>query len=251
MYSVYTPVLCAVLPRSCKKITMYRGSLTLISVIIPTLNEAANIVATLQSLQAMRQRGNEVIVVDGGSSDATTSLAAPLADRIIHSNAGRARQMNAGAATARGDILWFLHADTIPDEKADCLIRNAVLKKSGRWGYFHVRLSGHHPPLRMIETCMNIRTRLTAVATGDQGIFVEADLFRAVGGFADIPLMEDIEISKKLKQLGRPARIASPLTTSSRRWEENGVFATILLMWRLRLAWFLGANPEKLARRYR
>ncbi len=230
-------------------VKLWRGA-KLISVIIPALNEAQNIVETLKRLQAMRARGHEVILVDGGSRDATASKAAPLVDSVVHASAGRARQMNVGAAKARGDILWFLHADTLADENADCLISDAVLKQDRRWGYFHVRLSGHHPPLRMIETCMNFRTRFTAVATGDQGIFVKADLFHAVDGFADIPLMEDIEISQKLKQLGRPARIADPLVTSSRRWEKNGVITTILLMWRLRLAWFLGANPEKLARRY-
>lgn len=223
----------------------------LISVIIPTLNEAAYIDTTLQRLQAMRQRGNEVILADGGSSDATVHLAAPLVDKVIHSARGRARQMNAGAAQASGNILWFLHADTRAERNADCLIHDAMLKDACRWGYFHVQLSGHHPLLRIVETGMNLRTRLTAIATGDQGIFVETELFLATGGFADIPLMEDIKLSQQLKRYTRPARIKTPLNTSSRRWEKNGVISTILLMWRLRLAWFLGARPENLAKLYR
>ncbi len=223
----------------------------MISVIVPALNEENCIVAMLQRLQAMRKRGNEVVLVDGGSTDATCLLAVSLVDKIVHARRGRARQMNAGAGHARGDILWFLHADTLAPGNPDLLIRHSVVKMAHRWGYFHVRLSGRHPLLRMVEAGMNLRTCLTAIATGDQGIFVTRELFHDAGGFADLPLMEDIELCGRLKRRQRPARIATALVTSSRRWEQRGILRTILLMWRLRLAWCCGVRPEELARRYR
>jgi len=223
----------------------------MISVIIPALNEEDRIAATLQRLQVMRSRGNEVILVDGGSTDSTTRLAAPLVDKIVRSEPGRALQMNTGAEQASGEILWFLHADTLARKNSDLLIHHAVLKMTHRWGYFHVRLSGRHPLLRMVETGMNLRTCLTAIATGDQGIFVTKDLYQTAGGFAKLPLMEDIELCQRLKRRHHPARISTPLVTSSRRWEQRGILRTILLMWRLRLAWFFGASPENLARLYR
>ncbi len=222
-----------------------------ISIIIPTLNEAESIAATLNPLQVMRARGHEVIVVDGGSTDATINLAAPLTDAVIDSAPGRATQMNAGAAKASGDVLWFLHADTLAPESADRDIGHA-LEGGFAWGRFPVRLSGSHPLLRIVERMMNLRSCLTGIATGDQGIFVRRDLFEAIGGFAPIPLMEDIDLSRRLKrQAGRPACLKRRLVTSSRRWETNGMVATILLMWRLRLAYALGADPAALARRYR
>ena len=221
-----------------------------LSIIIPTLNEAGQIAATLAPLQPMRGRGGEVIVADGGSEDATVAIATPLCDRVISAPRGRARQMNAGAATARGAVLWFLHADTLAPSDADLTVLDSVTK-GALWGRFAVRLSGSHPALRIIERMMNLRSCLTAIATGDQGLFVRRDAFARVGGYRDLPLMEDIELSRALKRLGHPACLRQTVVTSSRRWEQHGIWRTVLLMWRLRLRWFLGADAESLARRYR
>ncbi|HEU0188234.1 MAG TPA: TIGR04283 family arsenosugar biosynthesis glycosyltransferase [Gallionellaceae bacterium] len=221
-----------------------------ISVIIPALNEAANISGVLQALAPLRSRGHEVIVVDGGSSDGTPALAAPLADRVLHAQKGRALQMNAGARAAKGDVLWFLHADTLPPPDADKLILAALAQGGRVWGHFDVRLSGAGALLRMVAFMMNRRSRLSGIATGDQGIFVLREVFERAGGFPEIPLMEDIALSRALKKYSRPAHAAQGLVTSSRRWEQRGVWRTILLMWRLRLAYFFGADPHKLGGLY-
>nr|VFK17545.1 MAG: transferase 2, rSAM/selenodomain-associated [Candidatus Kentron sp. LPFa] len=226
---------------------------TPLSIIIPTRDEASGIVATLLPLQGMRERGGEVIVVDGESRDDTIERATPLADRVLIAKPGRARQMNAGAETARGEVLWFLHADTIAPQDADRIVLNALV--DGRaWGRFAVRLSGEqrHPLLWLVARMMNLRSCLTGIATGDQGIFMRRSAFDRVGGFPEIALMEDIAISRGLKGIaGRPACVATRIITASRRWEEHGILHTISLMWSLRLAFFLGADPERLARRYR
>jgi len=220
-----------------------------LSVIVPTLNEAASIGDTLQPLQALRSRGHEVILVDGGSEDDTLQLAAGLADLCISAPSGRARQMNAGAAAARGDVLWFLHADTRAAPAADRVIA-AACATPGCWGRFDVHLSGRQPLLRVVERLMNLRSRMTGIATGDQGIFVSRALFERVGGFPDLPLMEDIELSKRLRRIRRPLCLSQQLVTSSRRWERRGIVRTIALMWYLRLAYFLGVPAERLALRY-
>lgn len=221
-----------------------------ISVIVPALNEAACIAAVLQALSPLRRRGHEVIVVDGGSSDGTPMLAAPLADRVLHAPKGRALQMNVGAHTATGDVLWFLHADTLPPSGADETILAALAQGNRGWGHFDVRLSGAGILLRMVATLMNRRSRLVGIATGDQGLFVRREVFEHAGGFPEIPLMEDIALSRMLKRVSRPACVAQELVTSSRRWEQRGIWRTILLMWRLRLAYFLGVDPHKLAGQY-
>lgn len=222
----------------------------MLSVIIPTLNEAAGIDRTLRAVQALRTWGHEIIVVDGGSLDATVDVAAPLADKIIRAAHGRARQMNAGAAIAHGDILVFLHADTRLPGDADRAIAKALRKKQRQWGRFDIRLSGRHPLLRVVERAMNLRSRLTGISTGDQAIFVRRCVFEQVGGFADIPLMEDIALSRVLRRLSRPVRINKKAITSSRRWEQQGIVRTIVKMWVLRLRYFLGADPAMLARHY-
>ncbi len=221
-----------------------------ISVIIPALNEAAQITEVLQALASLRRRGHEVIVVDGGSSDGTPALADPLADQVLHATKGRALQMNAGAHAATGDVLWFLHADTMPLPDADEAILAALAQGNRGWGHFDVRLSGASILLRMVAALMNRRSRLSGIATGDQGIFVRRELFDLTGGFPEIPLMEDIALSRLLKKHSCPACIAQELVTSSRRWEQRGIWRTIFLMWRLRLAYFLGADPRKLAGQY-
>lgn len=222
-----------------------------VSVIVPALNEGSAIAATLAPLQHARAAGHEVIMVDGGSTDATVERARPLADRIITSPPGRATQQNAGAAVATGDVLWFLHADTLAPADAIDTLCDALADGRRCWGRFDVRLSGNRWPFRVIERAMNLRSCLTRIATGDQGIFVTRPAFEAVGGFAEIPLMEDVALSKRLRRHGAPACLKTRLVTSSRRWEQHGIARTVLLMWRLRLAYALGATPAALAERYR
>lgn len=218
-----------------------------LSIIVPALDEAAGIQATLQALAPLRQRGHEVIVVDGGSSDETAALAAAGADRVVSASRGRARQMNAGAGFAAGEALVFLHADTRLPLQADRLIGQALERRS--WGRFDVRIEGGLA-LALVAFLMNWRSRLTGIATGDQAIFARRSAFESIGGFPDLPLMEDIEISTRLKRLSPPACIRQRAVTSGRRWQRHGVLPTILLMWRLRLAYFFGARPDELARRY-
>lgn len=219
-----------------------------LSIVIPALNEADSIGSRLQQLLPLRQRGAEVIVVDGGSHDATPDMASPHSDRVIAAGRGRARQMNAGAAIARGDTLLFLHADTGLPPDADHLIAAALSHRE--WGRFDVIIAGRHPMLPVIAAMMNVRSRLTGIATGDQAIFVRSNLFESVGGFPEIPLMEDIALSRLLRQRSAPACLRARAITSGRRWERQGVWRTILLMWRLRLAYFLGADPSTLAVQY-
>jgi rSAM/selenodomain-associated transferase 2 len=222
----------------------------MLSIIIPVLNEAANIAAALEALAPLRARGVEVIVIDGGSRDATVALAAPLADHVITSERGRAVQMNAGAAVARGDVLLFLHADTRLPIDAEALIRNGLAQSGRAWGRFDVTVEGRHPMLPVIAAAMNARSRVTGITTGDQAMFVTREAFAAAGGFPPIALMEDIAFARALKRISRPLPLKARVMTSGRRWEARGVVRTIVLMWRLRLAYFLGASPEELARRY-
>jgi rSAM/selenodomain-associated transferase 2 len=220
-----------------------------LSVVIPALNEAAYIADTLQQLQALRARGHEVILVDGGSEDDTLQRAAALVDRCLTAPAGRARQMNAGAAAASGDILWFVHADTrVAPASAQAIL--ATCGKADCWGHCDVRLSGRQPLLRLVERLMNLRSRVTGIATGDQAMFVTRAWFDRVGGFPEQPLMEDIELSKRLRRIQRPLCLRHKVVTSSRRWEQQGIVRTIGLMWALRLAYFLGVPAERLAVRY-
>ncbi len=217
---------------------------------LPILNEEAQVAACLGALQPLRGQNCELIVADGGSRDRSVALAEPLADRVVVGPRGRAAQMNAGARQANGDILWFLHADSLPPPDASSLIGAALAGRERGWGRFDVRLSGRRPSLRMVEFSMNLRSRLTGIATGDQGIFVRRDLFERIGGYPPIALMEDIALSRALKRYGRPVCLRQRVLTSSRRWERDGIARTILLMWRLRLAYFLGTDPDRLARSY-
>jgi len=220
------------------------------SIIVPVLDEAPGIAAALEALAPMRRAGASVIVVDGGSRDATRTLAAPLADRVIEAPRGRASQMNAGARECGGDILVFLHADSVlPPNALDAI--GAGLKRTARdWGRFDVAIAGADPLLSLVALLMNARSRLTGVATGDQAIFVRREAFDAIGGFPEIPLMEDVAISKKLLGRTRPLALEDRVVTSGRRWERHGTMRTIFLMWRLRMAYALGADPRRLARRY-
>ena len=221
-----------------------------ISVVVPVLDEAGTLARSLLPLQSVRGRDVEVIVADGGSRDDTRRIARPLCDRVLHAARGRARQMNAGAAAAHGEVLLFLHADT----RLPCgwirMVRDALGHRGREWGRFDVRLDGAHPMLRVVERAMNLRSRLSGIATGDQAIFVTRAAFRRAGGFPDIALMEDVALSRALRSRSRPSCLRAAVTTSSRRWESNGIARTIVLMWRLRLEYAFGADPERLARRY-
>jgi rSAM/selenodomain-associated transferase 2 len=221
-----------------------------ISIIVPALDEAAGIERTLAALRPLRARGAEVVVVDGGSRDATKALAAPLADRVLEAPRGRASQMNAGAGASAGAILLFLHADTRLPVGALEAIESALADPGRAWGRFDVRIEGRVACLGVVAALMNARSRLTGIATGDQAMFVRRAAFEAAGGFPPIPLMEDVALSKRLKRISRPACLHLRATTSGRRWERDGALATIALMWRLRLAYALGADPRQLARRY-
>lgn len=220
-----------------------------ISIIIPVLNEAATIQSFLQALQPLREHGHEVVLVDGHSKDNTTDLARPLVDRMFSSQAGRARQQILGAKMATGQVLLFLHADTKLPEQADQIILSA-LAGGFFWGRFNVRLSGSHWLLRVIEKMMNWRSCLTGIATGDQSIFVSKMLYHDVHGMPLIELMEDIEFSKRLLKLCKPACLNSIVVTSSNRWEQNGILKTVFFMWGLRLQYFFGVKPEQLVKKY-
>jgi rSAM/selenodomain-associated transferase 2 len=221
-----------------------------LSIIVPVLDEAAGIAAALEALKPFRQRGVEVIVVDGGSRDRTVELARPLADRTITAPRGRGAQMNAGAAIATGDVLLFLHADTTLPPDVDGLLLEAMRDSTWQWGRFDTRIEGGNPLLAMVAGFMNWRSLITGIATGDQAMFVRRTAFDAAGGFPDIPLMEDVALSKRLKRIGRPLGLAARVVTSGRRYHERGVIRMILLMWRLRFEYFLGVEPAALARRY-
>ena len=222
-----------------------------ISVVVPALNEAGGIVRALQALQPWRAAGHEVIVVDGGSSDTTRYLCEGLADRVLDARPGRAGQMNAGARTARGDTVLFLHADTrLPAAAAEAI--DAALGDGGsHWGRFDVTIAGASPWLPLVAWFMNHRSRWTGIATGDQAIFVRRVSFEAIGGFPEQPLMEDIELSRRLLSIGRPACLRLRAVTSGRRWDQRGAWRTIVLMWRLRFMYWLGTPPERLAEWYR
>jgi rSAM/selenodomain-associated transferase 2 len=220
-----------------------------LSVVIPALNEAADIRAALQALAPLVARGAQVVVADGGSTDDTVALANGV--QVVHARRGRALQMNAGAQQASGDLLLFLHADTRLPPNADRLIQQALASGPQAWGRFDVCIEGQPRMLRVIAAFMNRRSRWTGIATGDQALFMTRAAFDAVGGFPAQPLMEDIEMSRRLLKLSRPACLRARVVTSGRRWETRGVWRTVLLMWRLRLAYWRGAAPERLAELYR
>ena len=221
-----------------------------LAIVIPVLNEADGIEKFLSSLQSMRAAGHEIIIADGGSGDGTAQRAAPLTDQLIQCPRGRAVQMNAGAALARGDVLLFLHADCQLPHDSAALILDGLKHQRRRWGRFDIKLSGDRFMFRVVAWFMNTRSRLSRISTGDQGLFVERALFASIGGFPVIALMEDIAITKRLKQIAAPLCLNATITTSSRRWEKNGVWRTIWLMWRLRYAYWRGVDPADLARIY-
>jgi rSAM/selenodomain-associated transferase 2 len=222
-----------------------------ISIIVPVLNESTALPALLERLLPLQQQSCEVLLVDGGSVDDSVGLIEAAGFRVLQSEWGRARQMNAGAALATGDVLLFLHVDTELPYGAIACVHEALANGKQRWGRFDVRISGRHWMLPVIASMMNLRSRLTGIATGDQAMFVGRASFDAVGGFANLPLMEVIELSGRLRRITRPACIAHRVTTSGRRWETRGVWRTMVLMWCLRWNYWRGVAPELLARAYR
>ena len=224
-----------------------------ISIIIPVLNDELALSETLSHLQSFRLHGHEIIVVDGGSRDNTLVFAYDAADTVIVSRPGRALQMNSGATVATGQLLLFLHSDTQLPENAETILLSLAENNTGRnlWGRFDIRLSGSRFVFRLIEALVNLRSRLSSIATGDQAIFITPTLFERSGGFPEIALMEDVELSKRLVKITPPVCLRDKVITSSRRWETRGVVRTVLLMWRLRLLYFFGVSPDRLKRMYR
>lgn len=232
-------------PMSCQQ-----GWARRLGIIVPVRNEAAVLERALAPLQALRSQGVELIVVDGCSRDASAALARPLADRVLCTRAGRARQLNAGAVASRRSLLLFLHVDTgLPEGAVPALL--AALDGGFDWGRFDVSIEPATPLLRVVATMMNLRSRASGICTGDQALFMRREAYDAVGGFPQQELMEDVEISRRLRRLGRPASLRLRVRTSSRRWLRHGVVRTVLLMWWLRLRYALGARPADLARLYR
>jgi rSAM/selenodomain-associated transferase 2 len=221
-----------------------------LSIVIPALDEAASLARVLPTLVA-REPAAEVLVVDGGSADDSRAAVARVPSvRWLSSPRGRARQMNAGARAARGDILLFLHADTVLPEGAGKAILATLADAGTVGGRFDVRLDSRRPLLALVGWLMNRRSRLTGICTGDQGIFVRRTVFEALGGYPDIPLMEDVELTRRLKRHGRLVALPLRVVTSARKWEREGVLRTIVLMWALRLLYALGVSPARLHRCY-
>jgi rSAM/selenodomain-associated transferase 2 len=221
-----------------------------LSIVIPALNEQAHIAQVLAGLAPLRAQGVEIIVVDGGSTDGTPACCTGACDALLAASRGRARQMNAGASVAQSDTLLFLHADTLLPPEALALVQAALEHRA--WGRFDVRIAGRSRWLPIVAALMNLRSRLTGIATGDQALFMRREAFAAVGGFPDQPLMEDVEICKRLrKQAGAPACLRERVTTSGRRWDERGAWRTIVLMWRLRWWYWRGVGADRIAEAYR
>ena len=231
-------------------VRLFVNNMKSLSIIIPVLNEQENIRGLLKLLQPARGDGAELIVVDGGSSDLSCEYAESLCDHLVHSERGRARQMNAGAAVASGKLLWFLHADSIPSDAALDRLRKICDSGENVWGRFDISLSGSHFLLKIVAFMMNIRSGVTGIATGDQGIFMHRNLFEKIKGFPDLLLMEDISMCSELKKIRMPLCCREKLVTSSRRWEEKGIWRTIMLMWWIRLSYATGRDPKKLHQQY-
>lgn len=221
-----------------------------LAIIVPMLNERASLPALLEHLRSWRDQGVEVILVDGGSEDSSALSARASGFRVVDAPRGRARQMNAGAAASQAQGLLFLHADTRLPPTALQQVERALAKAALVWGRFDVQIDGRSRLLSLVGWMMNLRSRLSGIATGDQAIFISRAAFERVGGFPDQPLMEDIEISKRLKRLARPICLRQRVTTSGRRWDSRGPLRTILLMWQLRWAYWRGCPAERLAERY-
>lgn len=218
-----------------------------VSIIIPALNEGKQLNQLLDSIQNWREEGHEIILVDGGNDDKSFITTGHLVDKVLKTSPGRATQMNEGARHAHNEILFFLHADSVVDDNCISAIIQGLQMSNNVWGRFDIKLSGTHWMLRIIERMMNIRSRITGIATGDQGIFVYRKIFTQINGYANIELMEDIEISRRLKRISRPVCLDTRIITSSRKWEQKGILKTVILMWLLRLAFYIGVSPRRLS----
>ncbi len=221
-----------------------------LSIVMPVLNEAPHVREALAPLQPLRARGHQVIVVDGGSSDGTLGQLDGLVDLAIATSRGRATQLNAGLERAAGEVVLFLHADTVLPAHADEHIQAGLAVAGRAWGRFDVAIVGRSLLLPIVAATMNLRSRLTGIATGDQAIFALRSALNSIGGVPGLALMEDIELSKRLKRVSPPACLRERVATSGRRWDLDGSLRTIVLMWALRLAYYLGVSPEWLARTY-
>ncbi len=229
--------------------TSSKSSFTL-SIIVPILNEVKSLPRLLEQLLPYQRQGHEILIVDGGSDDGSANLVNTVGFKLISSEVGRARQMNAGAAAAKGDVLLFLHADTELPPAADLCIEQALAQSGRQWGRFDVRITGASWMFLVIATMMNWRSKFTGIATGDQAIFVRRSAFFEVGQFPHQALMEDIALSKALKKIGMPVCLRARVSTSGRRWEKHGIWSTIFLMWRLRWLYWLGRSPQELKKLY-
>lgn len=226
-----------------------------VSIVVPVLNEIETLPELLRHLSRLGKSNAihyDIVLVDGGSHDGTVQAATQAGFRVVSSPKGRARQMNAGASATRGDILLFLHADTRLPQNALEQVHSALGQADqASWGRFNVRITGDAFMLKIVARMMNLRSRITGIATGDQAMFIHRSLFDEVGGFPDLPLMEDIELSSSLRRIQHPVCLRSKVITSGRRWIDNGVWKTIVLMWQLRWAYWRGVPAEQLAERYR
>ncbi|WP_027854968.1 TIGR04283 family arsenosugar biosynthesis glycosyltransferase [Marinobacterium litorale] len=222
-----------------------------LSIIVPILNEAEALPGLLDQCSRLQNQGCEVVLVDGGSDDGSVALVHARGFKVVAAPRGRARQMNAGATQSTGELLLFLHADTRLSDQCLEQLKHHLNLTPVVWGRFNVRISGRSVMLPIIARLMNLRSRLSGIATGDQAIFISRVAFDQVGGFPDQPLMEDIEISSRLRKLAPPTCLPGPVFTSGRRWDRNGAWKTIFLMWQLRWAYWRGTTAETLARRYR
>jgi len=221
-----------------------------ISIIIPVFNEKQQLPELLERLLVVTAYGHEIIIVDGGSTEKYEPVDSVPGLKMLTAEKGRARQMNVGALHAEGEIFWFIHADSGFLYPLESYLRSLTELSERQWGRFNVRLDGNRRVYRLIEWMMNWRSSLSGIATGDQGIFVHRQLFNEAGCFSDIAIMEDIDLCKKLKKFSSPVIKKRCLTTSSRRWEQGGVLRTIFLMWKMRVLFFFGWDPDKLVKMY-
>ncbi len=238
----------------------FDSTLNNVSIVIPILNESESLSRLLAHLAQLQPLPQQVILVDGGSTDDSVMLAKQTIKRltsanklvlnwqIVESTAGRAAQMNAGAALATGEVLLFLHADTLLPR--DAIAQVVAATKTAQWGRFDVRLDSDQPMLKLVSTMINLRSRLSAIATGDQAIFITRALFEQLGGYPEQPLMEDVELCKRLKGVAKPACLNSKVTTSARRWQQHGTWRTIGLMWQLRFDYWRGVSADNIKARY-
>ncbi len=222
-----------------------------LSIIIPVLNEERFLAGNRERLVSLLQEGHEILVVDGGSQDNSVDIARALGCRVFSTRASRGHQLGYGASHSKGDVLLFLHADTHLPSHAAQVIAQALAKPESLWGRFDVRFSNPSPVFQVIAWFMNKRSCLTGIATGDHALFIKRKLYFGCGGYTDVPLMEDVELCRRLKRHASPVCLSEEVVTSSRRWEQNGIMKTVITMWWLRLMFFLGQSPEKLARLYR